>query len=58
MADAGVPATEFLLTDLKRRVKESKATDPAAVKALLVDAMADLLRRWSGRWRWAATRRR
>ncbi|MCX7659243.1 MAG: signal recognition particle-docking protein FtsY [Caldimonas manganoxidans] len=43
MADAGVKATEFLLSDLRRRVKEHKATDPAAVKALLVDALAELL---------------
>jgi fused signal recognition particle receptor len=43
MADAGVKATEFLLADLKRRVKEAKAADPAAVKALLADAIADLL---------------
>ena len=34
MADAGVQATQFLLEDLKRRVKESKATEPMAVKAL------------------------
>ncbi len=44
MADTGVAATEFLLTDLKRRVKESKTTDPAAVKSLLMEAFADLLR--------------
>lgn len=43
MADAGVGATEHLLADLKRRVKENKATDPAAVKCLLVDAIAELL---------------
>ena len=43
MADAGVKATEYLLTDLKRRVKESKTTDPAAVKTLLIDALAELL---------------
>ena len=43
MADAGVKATEFLLTDLKRRVKDSKATDPAVVKALLGDALTELL---------------
>jgi len=42
-ADAGVPATQFLLDDLKRRVKAAKATDPAAVKGLLVDAIAALL---------------
>lgn len=43
MADTGVKATMYLLEDLKRRVKETKTTDPAAVKALLADAMADLL---------------
>ena len=43
MADAGVMATEFLLADLKWRVKEAKATEPAAVKGLLADAIADLL---------------
>lgn len=43
LADAGVAATEFLLTDLKRRVKEAKATEPAAVKALLADALTALL---------------
>ncbi|WP_405044057.1 signal recognition particle-docking protein FtsY [Paracidovorax wautersii] len=44
MADTGVKATQHLLDDLKRRVKEAKATDPAAVKGLLADALADLLR--------------
>ncbi|WP_313073537.1 signal recognition particle-docking protein FtsY [Melaminivora sp.] len=44
MADAGVKATQHLLDDLRRRVKESKATEPAAVKGLLADALADLLR--------------
>ena len=43
MADTGVKATEFLLEDLKRRVKEAKATDPAAVRHLLVDALTELL---------------
>ena len=43
MADTGVKATEFLLTDLKRRVKDNKTTDPAAVKGLLAQALADLL---------------
>ena len=43
MADTGVKATEQLLADLKRRVKETKATDPAQVKGLLADAIADLL---------------
>jgi fused signal recognition particle receptor len=44
MADTGVKATEQLLDDLRRRVKESKATDPASVKALLSDALTDLLK--------------
>jgi fused signal recognition particle receptor len=44
LADTGVKATQWLLTDLQRRVKETKTTDPAAVKGLLADALADLLR--------------
>ncbi len=43
MADAGVKATEYLLADLKRRVKDGRVTEPAAVKALLADAITDLL---------------
>ena len=43
MADTGVKATEHLLADLKRRVKDAKATDPAQVKSLLMDTIADLL---------------
>ena len=43
MADAGVRATEFLLEDLKRRVKDSKVTDPQAVRGLLIEALSDLL---------------
>lgn len=43
MADTGVKATEHLLDDLKRRVKESKTTDPAAVKGLLVQSLTQLL---------------
>ena len=43
LADTGVSATEFLLADLKRRVKEAKATEPSAVKGLLADAVAELL---------------
>lgn len=44
MADAGVKATEHLLKDLRRRVKDSRASDPQAVKALLTDAVTDLLK--------------
>jgi fused signal recognition particle receptor len=43
MADTGVKATEHLLADLRQRIKDSKTTDPAAVKGLLADAMTDLL---------------
>jgi fused signal recognition particle receptor len=43
MADTGVKATEHLLQDLKRRVKETQTTAPAQVKNLLADAITDLL---------------
>ncbi|THJ36025.1 signal recognition particle-docking protein FtsY [Lampropedia aestuarii] len=43
MADTGVKATMFLLDDLRQRVKAAKATDPSQVKALLTDAIAELL---------------
>ncbi|MES2424925.1 MAG: signal recognition particle-docking protein FtsY, partial [Pseudomonadota bacterium] len=35
--------TDYLLADLKRRVKDSKATQPSEVKRLLTDVLADLL---------------
>lgn len=44
MADTGVAATRFLLEDLRRRVKDTRTTEPAAVKGLLAAALADLLR--------------
>ena len=44
IADTGVRATEFLLADLRRRVKDTGATEAAQVKALLVEALAELLR--------------
>jgi fused signal recognition particle receptor len=43
MADAGVQATEYLLKDLKQRVKDSAASEPSAVKGLLAQAIAQLL---------------
>jgi fused signal recognition particle receptor len=43
MADTGVKATQYLLDDLKQRVKDSKATDPAAVKELLIESLTSLL---------------
>jgi fused signal recognition particle receptor len=44
MADAGVQATEYLLADLKKRVKDSSTTEPSAVKALLAASVAQLLK--------------
>ena len=44
MADAGVQATEYLLTDLKKRVKDTATTAPSAVKALLAASIAELLK--------------
>lgn len=43
MADAGPSATKHLLDDLKQRVRDRNAREPAAVRALLEDALADLL---------------
>ena len=43
LADSGIKATQYLLDDLKRRVKDSKTTDPAMVKAMLAEALTDLL---------------
>jgi fused signal recognition particle receptor len=43
-ADAGVEATEFLLADLRERVKLTGAKQPTAVKILLGDAIAELLK--------------
>ena len=43
MADTGVAATTALLNDLRQRVKDQRATEPAQVKALLADAIADML---------------
>ena len=43
MADTGVKATQHLLDDLKQRVKDSKTTEPAAVKGLLVESLVSLL---------------
>jgi len=44
MADTGVKATEYLLAEVKRRVKDGGMTHPVAVKNALVDALAQLLR--------------
>ena len=44
MADTGVKATEYLLVEVKRRVKDSGVTNPIAVKNILLDALAHLLK--------------
>jgi fused signal recognition particle receptor len=44
MADAGVQATEYLLRDLKQRIKDTGTTEPSAVKALLAASIAELLK--------------
>ncbi|MGH8829547.1 MAG: signal recognition particle-docking protein FtsY [Polaromonas sp.] len=44
MADTGVKATEHLLSEVKRRVKEGGVTHPVAVKNALVEAIAQLLK--------------
>jgi len=44
MSDAGMDATTYLLDALKRKVKEDKLLDAAAVKGALKELMIDLLR--------------
>ncbi|MBB3119239.1 signal recognition particle-docking protein FtsY [Pseudoduganella violacea] len=44
MADAGIEATQYLLDTLKRKVKEDKLTEAAAVKTALKELMIDLLK--------------
>ena len=56
MADAGVKATEFLLADLKSRVKAAQAAEPVAVKALLAQALSELLAPLQRRLELQATR--
>jgi fused signal recognition particle receptor len=42
-ADAGVAATKYLLDDLQGRVTRADVRDPATMRRLLADAIADLL---------------
>ncbi|MEJ8839434.1 signal recognition particle-docking protein FtsY [Ramlibacter sp. AN1133] len=44
MADTGVPATEYLLTEVRRKVAATGATRPVQAKNILVDALTQLLR--------------
>ena len=43
MADAGVPAAAQVLAELRRRVRQAGLVEPAAVKTLLVDVLAEML---------------
>lgn len=44
LADTGVAATEYLLNEVKRKVRDSGATRPIQAKNILVDALTQLLR--------------
>ncbi|MFL6633963.1 MAG: signal recognition particle-docking protein FtsY, partial [Massilia sp.] len=44
MSDAGMDATQYLLDNLRRKVKEEKLLDAAAVKVALKSLLVDLLR--------------
>jgi fused signal recognition particle receptor len=43
MADAGMPATQFILQNLKLKVKQTGSKDGVEVKALLVQVLTELL---------------
>lgn len=43
MADAGIQATSYLLERLRALVKETKTTEPAEVRALLIQSLTELL---------------
>jgi fused signal recognition particle receptor len=44
MADTGVQATQYLLGEVRRRVKEGGVTHPVAVKNILTEVLTQLLR--------------
>ena len=44
MADTGVAATEFLVTELRRTVKDSGITHPVALKNVLIAKLTDMLK--------------
>jgi signal recognition particle GTPase len=44
MADTGVAATEFLLADLRRKVKDTGITHPVALKNVLIASLTDMLK--------------
>lgn len=44
LADTGVAATEFMVTELRRKVKDSGVTHPVALKNILIATLTDLLK--------------
>jgi len=49
-ADVGVPATQFLLTRLRERIRASSVRDPAGVRAALQQEVAQLLSPCEKHW--------
>jgi fused signal recognition particle receptor len=43
LSDAGVPATEHLIKELRRKAKDTGVTHPVALKNILIAALTDLL---------------
>jgi fused signal recognition particle receptor len=43
MSDAGVPATQYLLDELRRKVKDTGVTQPVALKNILTATLTNLL---------------
>ena len=44
MADAGVPATQYILEQLKLKIKQTGSQDMAQIKGLLVEVLSELLK--------------
>ncbi|QJC57406.1 Signal recognition particle receptor FtsY [Polaromonas vacuolata] len=44
MADTGVKATEYLIKEIRRRVKDSGVTHPVAVRNILIESLTQLLK--------------
>lgn len=43
VSDVGMPATEYLLDELRRKVKEEKLSQPSEIKTALAALLTDLL---------------
>ncbi len=57
MADAGVDATEYLLGELRRRIKAQRIETAEGVKTALRDLLVELLHPWKKPWCSAASSR-